>query len=93
MNGGLDQAKLNSFIMLLDTGVILSLVLFKWIENKDNFNKMTNPVCWCIPEGDLNIKYTTSVYILLNELDATKSVTRNFYTENVQRINEKNNIL
>ena len=41
---------------------------------------------------DLNIKNTTTVEIVLPELDATKSVTRNCHADDVQIIHKNDNI-
>ena len=54
---------------------------------------MTNTIQWINQTGDLSIKNTSTVEIVLPKLDMTKIVMRNCHVYYTQRINNNDNII
>ena len=89
-DGGVAQVKFDSFMMIINTKAILSLVLSKY-RTLIQCKKMTGPVDSGTHAGDVNT--TTKVEILPPKFYTTKLITRYLHMGDSQIIHEYNRIL
>ena len=89
-DSGVLQVKFDSFMMIINTKAILSLVLSKY-RKLIQCKKMTGPVDSGTHAGDVNT--TTKVEILPPKSYTTKLITRYLHMGDSQIIHEYNRIL